>query len=80
MDNCSPMIGENAFVIALPICSMYLDPSMEVFAAFRAMELLTILNRCHQPAPGYDQLSERRFEFIPPVGILGLSPLCHAPR
>jgi transposase len=24
-----------------------------------------ICSRCHQPAPGYDQLTERRFEFIP---------------
>jgi transposase len=24
-----------------------------------------ICSRCHQPAPGYDQLAERRFEFIP---------------
>ena len=24
-----------------------------------------ICSRCHQPAPGYDQLPERRFEFIP---------------
>ena len=76
------------------------------FACFRAMELITILNRCHrfrgfvydrarfspghksievsvrprkgsaavcsrchQPAPGYDQLGERRFEFIPPWGF-----------
>ena len=23
-----------------------------------------ICSGCHQPAPGYDQLSERRFEFI----------------
>src|ERR1700722_13383817 len=77
---------------------------VEVFAvaAFFAMELITILNRCHhfsgfvyqharfspdkktieiavrprtgsravcsgchQPAPGYDHLPERRFEFIP---------------
>ena len=25
--------------------------------------------RCHQTAPGYDQLSERRFEFIPLWGF-----------
>ena len=24
-----------------------------------------ICSRCHQPARGYDQLAERRFEFIP---------------
>src|SRR5690242_10324957 len=24
-----------------------------------------VCSRCHQPAPGYDQLGERRFEFIP---------------
>jgi hypothetical protein len=24
-----------------------------------------ICSRCHQPVPGYDQLPERRFEFIP---------------
>jgi transposase len=24
-----------------------------------------ICSRCHQTAPGYDQLAERRFEFIP---------------
>jgi hypothetical protein len=25
----------------------------------------SICSRCHRPAPGYDQLPERRFEFIP---------------
>jgi len=75
-------------------------------ARFRAMELITILNRCrfrgfvyqharfssthksieitvrprkgskaicsrcHQPAPGYDRLAQRRFEFIPFWGFL----------
>jgi transposase len=29
-----------------------------------------ICSRCHQPAPGYDQLTERRFEFIPFWGFL----------
>ena len=24
-----------------------------------------VCSRCHLPAPGYDQLAERRFEFIP---------------
>jgi hypothetical protein len=28
-----------------------------------------ICSRCHQPVPGYDQLSERRFEFIPLWGF-----------
>jgi transposase len=28
-----------------------------------------ICARCHQPAPGYDQLGERRFEFIPLWGF-----------
>jgi transposase len=79
---------------------------LKSFGATRAMELITILNRCHrfpgfvyhqarftsdhkrieisvrprkrsaaicsrchQPAPGYDQLPERRFEFIPLWGF-----------
>jgi hypothetical protein len=29
-----------------------------------------ICSRCHQPAPGYDQLAERPFEFIPVWGFL----------
>lgn len=29
-----------------------------------------ICSRCHQPAPGYDQVAERRFEFIPFWGFL----------
>jgi len=28
-----------------------------------------ICSRCHQSAPGYDQLAERRFEFIPLWGF-----------
>jgi hypothetical protein len=28
-----------------------------------------ICSRCHQPAPGYDRLPERRFEFIPLWGF-----------
>ncbi len=80
---------------------------VEIRRRFRAMELITILNRCHRfrgfvyqhahfsadkksievavrprkgsaavcsrchlPAPGYDQLAERRFEFIPLWGFL----------
>jgi len=29
-----------------------------------------VCSRCHQPAPGYDQLPERSFEFIPFWGFL----------
>jgi transposase len=29
-----------------------------------------VCSRCHLPAPGYDQLDERRFEFIPLWGFL----------
>ena len=28
-----------------------------------------VCSRCHLPAPGYDQLAERRFEFIPLRGF-----------
>jgi len=44
-------------------------------------------SRCHQPAPGYDQLAERRFEFIPLWGFFVFllytmrrvdCPRCHA--
>jgi transposase len=31
---------------------------------------VAICSRCHQPAPGYDELAERRFEFIPFWGFL----------
>lgn len=31
---------------------------------------IAICSRCHQPAPGYDQLPERHFEFIPFWGFL----------
>jgi hypothetical protein len=29
-----------------------------------------VCSRCHLAEPGYDQLAERRFEFIPPWGFL----------
>ena len=29
-----------------------------------------VCSRCHLPAPGYDQLAERRFEFIPLWGSM----------
>jgi transposase len=29
-----------------------------------------VCSRCHQPGPGYDQLAERRFEFVPFWGFL----------
>ena len=29
-----------------------------------------VCSRCHLPAPGYDQLAQRRFEFIPLLGSL----------
>jgi transposase len=35
-------------------------------------------SRCHQTAPGYDQLAERRFEFIPLCGFYGKHPLTNA--
>src|SRR5205809_1000896 len=28
-----------------------------------------VCSRCHFPAPGYDQLAERRFEFVPLWGF-----------
>jgi hypothetical protein len=31
---------------------------------------MAVCSRCHRPAAGYDQLSERRFEFIPFWGFL----------
>jgi transposase len=37
-----------------------------------------VCSRCHQPAPGYDQLAERRYEFIPLWGFLVF--LLHAMR
>jgi transposase len=46
-----------------------------------------VCSGCHQPAPGYDRLAERRFEFIPFWGFLAFllysmrrvdCPRCHA--
>src|SRR5689334_14420426 len=35
-----------------------------------------VCSRCHMPAPGYNQLAERRFEFIPLRGFLVPSVPC----
>ncbi len=35
-----------------------------------------VCSRCHLPAPGYDQLAERRFEFIPLWGVLVFRHRC----
>jgi len=37
---------------------------------------VALCSRCHEPAPGYDQLTERRFEFIP---LWGFSFSCCTP-
>src|SRR5437660_5139409 len=39
-----------------------------------------VCSRCHLPAPGYDQLAVRRFEFIPLWGVSRLPSLHHAAR
>jgi hypothetical protein len=39
-----------------------------------------ICSRCHQTAPGYDQLAHRRFELIPLWGFFGLPSICYAAR
>src|SRR5450759_5572104 len=43
--------------------------SMEVDVRPR-LGAAAVCSGCHQPAPGYDQLRERRFEFIPFWGFL----------
>jgi hypothetical protein len=43
--------------------------SIEV-AVRRRKGSAAVCSRCHLPVPGYDQLSERRFEFIPLWGFL----------
>ena len=56
--------------ICLPTCPLQ-PRSQEYRDCCAAAERLGgICSRCHQPAPGYDQLSERRFEFIPFWGFL----------
>jgi transposase len=42
--------------------------SIEV--AVRPRRGSAVCSRCHLPAPGYDQLAERRFEFVPLWGFL----------
>jgi hypothetical protein len=39
-----------------------------------------VCSRCHQPAPGYDQLSERRFDVHSFLGLPGFSALFYAAR
>jgi transposase len=39
-----------------------------------------VCSRCHLPAAGYDQLAERRFEFIPLWGFSRLPSVHHAAR
>jgi hypothetical protein len=39
-----------------------------------------VCSRCHLPAPGYDQLAERRFEFIPLWGVSRLPSVHYAAR
>src|SRR5277367_4549761 len=36
---------------------------------------VAICSRCRLPAPGYDQLGERRFEFLPLMGVSRLPPV-----
>ena len=39
-----------------------------------------VCSRCHLPAPGYEQLAERRFEFILLLGVSRLPSVHHAAR
>jgi hypothetical protein len=39
-----------------------------------------VCSRCHQPAPGYDQLAERRFEFNPLWGFFVFPAVRYAAR
>jgi len=50
--------------------SVRITRSIEV--SVRPRKGSAICSRCHQPAPGYDQLGERRFEFIPLWGFFVL--------
>src|ERR1051325_4560753 len=45
------------------------EKSIEV-AVRRRKGSAAVCSRCHLPAPGYDQLAERRFEVIPLWGFL----------
>jgi transposase len=46
------------------------DPNSIEIAVRPRQGSRAVCSRCHQPAPGYDQLAERRFEFIPFWGFL----------
>ena len=70
----SKRIIESATYSRQPVNSIAffrLQPSRltSTVSADRGSRTSVICSRCRQPAPGYDQLRERRFEFIPLWGF-----------
>ena len=48
----------------------FIDDKKSIEVAVRPRKgSAAVCSRCHLPAPGYDQLAERRFEFIPLWGF-----------